>query len=250
MFKITLNKGEPIAHISNSNDYVCIFPTNEYDDSQLEFHIKKEGHKLELVPQMKGRSIIFIAGKSGCGKTTFAIQFMNKYLERYPNNSAIVLTPKPNDETISSLGNSMIKVWDINSPAFKKIQQIKPELFKDSIVFFDDVDFMQNEDVKNKIENLRDQIIGIGREFNTSIIISKHLVMDYQKTRKLLAEASYIVVFPRAGSGKFIDTFFKTYFSQANSQIVEQLSGNSRWICCRMDYPDLIFGEKDFYILK
>jgi Cdc6-like AAA superfamily ATPase len=250
MFKITLNKGETIAHITNSNDYVCIFPSNEYDDSQLEFHIKKEGHKLELVPQLKGRSIIFIAGKSGCGKTTFAINFMNNYLNKYPSNNAIVLTPKPNDETIKALGDERIKIWDVNSPKFSQVKSINPELFKDSIVFFDDIDFMQNENLKDKVETLRDQIIGIGREFNTSIIISKHLVMDYQKTRKLLAEATYIVVFPRAGSGKFIDNFFKTYFSQANSQIINELSNNSRWICCRMDYPDLIFGEKDFYILK
>lgn len=253
MFTLSINKGEPLAKIVNTKDFICVKNFNEEEDQrqEKEFHIQdKKKFSLEAVPIFKKRSIVFIAGPSGCGKTTFSMKYINEYLKMNPESSAFIFTANPSDESVRKYMGERIKVIMLKEEDMKKEVELDPTLFRNSIVFFDDMDFLLDDSMIEKVQSLIKRVLGIGRHNNTSIIVSKHMVMDYKSTRLLLAEASLIVTFPHSGSSFFVDSFFKKYFSNANSHIKTELINTSqRWICCRMIYPQLAFNESNLYLL-
>lgn len=250
MYTLKLNYGEPLAHIENTDNFVCVVPEEKNVESHKSFVVTKPECKLVVCPLYRKRTIVFIAGPSGCGKTTFAMKFMTEYLSIHPDHKAIIFTADAKDETIEKLKTPSMRIFNLGDPKLSKLENIDPAMFRDSIVFFDDIDFLMKPSLTEKLNDLRDRMIGIGRHFNISVLISKHMVMDYRATRNILSEASYVVVFPKSGSTKFVDSFFKTYFSFADDEIKTKLfQSYSRWICCRMVHPQLAITEKEVFLL-
>ncbi|MEM3062116.1 MAG: ATP-binding protein, partial [Nitrososphaerota archaeon] len=238
------------AQIEESNNFICIIPDEKTNEMYKKFVIQKPECKLSVCPLYGKRTIVFIAGPSGCGKTTFALKFMKQYLSMHPEHKAIIFTADAKDETIQKYKTPEMKIFNLADPKLSKMQNIDPAMFRDSIVFFDDIDFLMNQSLIHKLNDLRDRMVGIGRHFNISVLISKHMVMDYRATRNILSEACYIVVFPKSGSTRFVDSFFKTYFSSANQEVKNEISqSHSRWVCCRMVHPQLVITEKEIFLL-
>src|SRR5690606_31800096 len=102
----------------------------------------------------KKRSVVFIAGPSGCGKTTFSVNFMNSFLNMNPSSKAFIFTANPKDKTISDLKSEKIKIIILDEEDKKGEYEIDPAILSNAIVFFDDMDFLLDEKLITKIQNL------------------------------------------------------------------------------------------------
>ena len=78
-----------------------------------------------------------------------------------------------------------------------------------SLVIFDDVDRITDDKVNKAVQKLISDILSNGRDHATQagiadidIIVTNHEVNDYGRTKKLLTECNYVVLFPSATVGR------------------------------------------------
>lgn len=258
--RFAINKGEPVALIKKHNKTKRKREKEKYiglvEDSKEGYReiVLKGDSKFSLLPMKNTRTKLFVAGPTGCGKTAFVMDFMKNYKRKHPSHEIIIITADPEDKTIKDAmkdGLSDLKILDIHDEDLLSGDELlEPALFKNSLVFLDDTQHMDDEELAKKFKRLAKTLLGMGRHYNTSVAISSHLVMDYKDTRFTLSEAQYIVTYPNGGSTYYTDQFFKKHFSKANSQIRDRINNsNSRWCCTRMYYPNFIMLEKQIFML-
>lgn len=253
MWSFFEKKGDPIAYSKTKKKW---FGIGDAKSKKLKNHkgykeIKLPDAQFSLMPSKnKERTTVYIAGPDGCGKTKFAMDFMKNYAKLFPNRLMIVITPDPEDKTIKEANIANLKVIPMDSELLQEKEFYNVELYQQSCIFLDDIDYVDNPSLKKRLKELCKNLLGLGRHHETSVIISSHVITDYQRTRFLLSLINYVVIFPRGGSNYFTDTFLKRYFSAAKKRHIDRaLRSGSRWLCCRMFYPQLILLEDQIYFL-
>ena len=78
-----------------------------------------------------------------------------------------------------------------------------------SLVIFDDVDRITDDKVNKAVQKLISDILSNGRDHATQagiadidIIVTNHEVNDYKRTKPMLTECNYVVLFPSATVGR------------------------------------------------
>lgn len=244
-----IDHGEAVASIIGTDNWVGIDMDEEGGSDYIK--LNDPDQSFMVLPFENKRTKLFVAGPTGCGKTHFVMQFLDEYKKIFPENTAVIITADPDDPTIHNSGVEGIQVFDIKDPELRDDKSIlDPSMFHDAIVFVDDVDFLSDKAVGKRLKNLTHDIIGVGRHFNSSIVQSKHILMNGHDTKFLLGESDYIVVFPRSGTTSFIDRFFRTYFSNLSNQIKKRIwESKSRWAILRLVFPQLVILENEIYML-
>ena len=76
-------------------------------------------------------------------------------------------------------------------------------------MIFDDVDRITDDKVNKAVQKLISDILSNGRDHATQkgiadidIIVTNHEVNDYGRTKRLLTECNYVVLFPSATVGR------------------------------------------------
>jgi hypothetical protein len=241
---ITINSGDPIA-----------FTDTKYyglSENKNGSQYIKSNQTLSLAPLEGKRTKVFIAGPTGCGKTYFAMSFLKNYQRVYPDNDIIIITADVDDETIHSFQIDNVKMLDLSDPDLAYDDDLfEEENYRNCCVFFDDLDYLKTNTLTKKFAKLKTNLLGVGRHYNTSVVMTSHLVMNYQKTRFILSESDYIVIYPNSGSTRFINNFFRIYFSglrEADKSRIRQ--SGSRWVACRMVFPQAYITDKEIRLVK
>ncbi len=200
------------------------------------------GCQYQLEPStVNERDIIFVSGPPRCGKTMFAMNFAKQYCKKYPERGCWLFTPNIEDETIMTHRPPGAKIVDCREMDMQ--EDLNKECFNNSLLFFDDTDYYEDVEISKSIEKFALSCVGIGRHKKQTIIISKHILLNYQKTRTLLQLSTHVVTFPNIGSSYMTEKFVKTYFPKAGGILKELDDKFSRFVVFRTFAPLALFTE-------
>lgn len=224
----------------------------------LEFFLPK------FKPLEQKRYVFNISAPSGSGKTYMASLIANAYKKMYPKNNIVFISPINDNETLKKLKPIHINILDKRKVAYNfinpdtKLRVINnPEEsmenqksdFTNCLVIFDDLEGCVDEKIQKLIINeLLDPLLSMGRHFCTSIIYCKHLLLDYKKTRNILVEMDFLIVYPNQ-SKRQIRNVLEKYLGFEKIQVNKIMNCKNRWVCIHAKYPNFVFTDDSIWII-
>lgn len=183
---------------------------------------------------------LFVAGKSGCGKSSIASLYMYEYKNKFPKNDILLYSPHDND--ICYHKNKFIKQNLENIDEHIDLNDIS-----NSLVIFDDMDNLLDKQQQKKSNIYLHNLLCNGRKYGISCMILAHSLMNYHETRTILNECQRIVFFT-SGSKYHVSRFLKIYGGCDNETIKYIQNVKSRWVCFSY-VPNYIITENELKIL-
>jgi hypothetical protein len=237
--------GRPIAKYGKK---VITVVTNreEIDENEIPVRnkiilAKTDPLKFQQVPDTtKERDILYITGPSGSGKSTYVVNYLKEYKKCYKNRPIFVLSSLKEDETLDKISN--LKRIKLDDKMWS--DPLEAESFKDSCVIADDVDVISDKKIREAVIKLINQILEIGRHFNTTLIQTNHLATAGRDTRRILNEAHAIIFFPHSGSSHGIKYLLTEYCGIDKRDMQLAKKSDSRWCCIFKNYPCVMMTEK------
>ncbi len=249
--------GPLIATIKNKEpkekkDKIDVNIYNDYDNKDNlktyfeELELTNPDEYFQIMPNKKSRACGYITGSSGSGKSWYVKQYIIEYHKLLPKNKIYVLSSLKSDDSLDSL--KYIKRLKLDDKFLNA--DITIEDFKDTLVIADDTDVIKNKYVRDKVYNIIDQILEIGRHHNISLLITNHLATNGTDTKRAINEAHFVVIFPMTISSRAKRYLLGEYLGLSKEQLKELNTLKSRAITIIRAYPKLILSEKKIYVLK
>ena len=246
-FKLTFeNDGSSIATIKGTKHTISLAQNPKQSTDEI---ILDKGETFQPMPDTsKERSVNYIFGQSGSGKSYYVYLYALNYKKLYPKNSIFVFSTLTEDkESLDKIkGLKRIKLDD----EFLKDELIPTDEFKNSLVIFDDVDNIPDKAMKKKIWMYMNTMLQTGRHFKISMAITFHVSAGGADTKMIINEATHITYFPATVGNRNLKYFLDGYLGLDKKQIEKVKKLNSRWITIVKSYPKVILSEKDCYILR
>ncbi|AVL93344.1 DNA packaging protein [Zamilon virus] len=228
---------KPFAKISGGKYKGKMAYVNEENDKGRN-ELKLPEGKFVPYPNPLTREVVYVAGQSGSGKSTYAAQYIYNYKKLFPANKVFVFSRLEMDQILASLGCIQIPI-DEELSEMDAIRDIK-----NALCLFDDIDTIKDKNLKNCVYDIQNDILETGRHKNIYILVTSHLINgnDKKNSRTILNEAHKVTFFPKSGSYA-INYFLKNYIGIPKKDIDEILKIKSRWITINKGYPLYIFYE-------
>ncbi len=248
---IEMDKSEYESSYETSDEYTSSEEEHEIeqvvkqviDNNQSRFKsltLDMYDQRLSLIPSISGSDRIFIAGPTGSGKTSIISQYVKDFVKLFPEKKVYLFSDVDKDPLLDTIPQIIRRKLDkdfLDNP-------IHTEEIKNSLVIFDDIDSIQAPKILKAVQTLRDSVLRRGRhEDILHVITTSHLLTDYKNTRVVLNEATHIILFPSSGANNSINYILKTYVGLSPKQIPKVKKLKSRWVCFRINFPQLIITE-------
>ena len=203
-------------------------------------------HFQPIPDKQKERSITYVTGASGSGKSFWTRMYVDEYKRLYPKREVYLISSITDDSSIDKIkGLRRIKLeGDFLT------DDISAEDFKDSCLIFDDTDCITSKPLKMKIVGLLNSVLETGRHFNVEVIYTSHLACDGLNTKRILNECKSVVIFPSGLGGRSIKYLLDNYFGLDKEQIKKIKRVNSRWVSINKTYPMCVVSDKEAFILN
>ena len=192
------------------------------------------------------RSILYITGPSGSGKSYYTRNYILEYKKLFPKNNVYIFSSLDSDETLDKIP----KIKRIKFTDKFLLYDFKITDFKDSLVIFDDVDSETNKFKKKKIFDILSMILNTGRHERCSCIFTSHLSCAGNETKLILSEAHSITIFPKNAGNRSLKYLLDSYFGLDKFQINYIKKINSRWVTLIKTYPSVLISEKQAIVLN
>lgn len=210
--------------------------------------------KFEPTFDPDARAITYICGASGSGKSTLARSLIQTFHILFPKSPVYMFSRLSTDPAFDDLEEKgiilRIKIDErlINEPI-----DVTNDIEHGSLVVFDDIDTINDKKLIAALNNVKLQILEIGRHNKIYCIVTSHLINtnDRNSTRTMMNEMSNLVIFPRGGGSAYQQRYaLKNYLGLPNAEIDKILStSDSRWVLISKNYPQYILTEKKCYLL-
>ena len=214
------------------------------DKCKYEYNLS-DGSHFEMMPPIKGSHRFIIQGMTGSGKSTKVKEYADKYHRMYPARKIFLFSQHESDPIYDKIDYfTQVKIDEemVNDP-------ITLEELKDSLVVMDDVDNIQNTKISQALIKLINDLNCNGRHHNISVIVTLHILMNYQKTKSLLSDISGALLF-LTGSKYAITRYLKQYAGLDADQIKRITSLKSRWFYVSLTVPQYVISEYSAFIIK
>ena len=188
---------------------------------------------------------VYLSGASGAGKSYLISQLISKHL---PSRDAGVfyLGPFADDVSFKAIQKHMIPV-DLEQFEKEERRQIEIEDFPNgSVVIFDDIESLPNA---KQVEALRDRILSVFRHHKFKLYCVNHVGMGGNKTKKLLLESRYLVVYPSANY-KQVENLLKVYMGLDKQKCMLIKNQPSRWVLLSKAFPSYFVSQHSVGILN
>jgi hypothetical protein len=226
------------------------------DEALIELYrrgLQKVNHKLKKEISLDcGRMFIlpapapervFVAGKSGSGKSCIAALYMNEYRRMYPNNSIYLISRHDDEHAYSTIEHTPISLESLEEGEVPELEDLS-----NSLVVFDDCDNLQNKELSATLRALGDNLISNGRKYGIYTMWLNHQLMDYSKTRNLLMEANKVVFFA-SGDNYHVSEYLRRYAQLSKANIKKILDLRSRWTMLSTTIPQYVVHEHGAFVL-
>ena len=192
----------------------------------------------------KERSVGFIVGSSGSGKSYYICSWVKEYKKRFKKNPIYLFSSLNEDETLDTCNPQRVILDD----EFLR-EPIDLELYRDSCVIFDDCDTIQNKKLKEKVYCLMNMMLNTGRHYNISIWCVNHTATGTKmETKIVLNEAHYIVYFS-ANQNKQLVYMLENYCGLDKKEMKYIKNIGSRWVCIYKHFPQCVITDKQMFLL-
>jgi hypothetical protein len=201
----------------------------------------------QQIPNLNNeRDCIYVAGMSGSGKSYYIKDYVLEYIKKFPKCEIVLFSFKNEDKTLDAV--KKIRRIDIYNAEFLNEELDTPD-FEDTLVIFDDIDCIPDKKLKNKLLNLLQQILQIGRSYHVTVCFACHEVCNGHETKPVLNECHSLTIFPRTMGNKKLKYLLENYFGMDKEQIEKVKNIESRWVTIFKSYPRIVMGQQDIYIL-
>jgi hypothetical protein len=193
------------------------------------------------------RTIRYVTGASGSGKSYWTKEYIEEYKRLYPKRDIYVISSLKECKTLDKVkGLNRIK---LDTPEFLS-EEITAADFKDSLVIFDDTDCLTNKAQKLKVDGILNSVLETGRHFNVEVVYTSHLACNGKETRRILNECKSVTIFPSGLGGKSMKYLLDNYFGLDKEQIKKIKHLNSRWVTIQKGFPMLVMSDKECFVLN
>lgn len=192
----------------------------------------------------KCRQVFYVAGQSGSGKSYFARGIAENYKKLYPHREIYLISKLQEDETLDKMKVGKPKRISLQSLVDDPVDL---DEFKDCLVIFDDFDTL-DKPFDKVVHKLIEDLCIMGRHSNTSMLILSHYLTNYSKTRLILGECQYLVLYPLATSQKALKYVCEHYGGLDKEDIIG-LKKRGRWVCIHKNYPSYVISAHEANML-
>jgi len=194
-------------------------------------------------PDSKVREVWYVAGQSGSGKSYFARGIAENYKKLFPEREVYLISKLDEDETLDKM-----KIGKPKRISLQSLVEDPPDIkeFEDCLVIFDDFDTLSAPFEKVVLKLIEDLAI-MGRHTRTSLLILSHYLTNYKKTRLILGEANYLVLYPLATAFKALKYVCENY-GGLNKEDIIGLKKLGRWILIAKNYPSYVISAHEAYM--
>lgn len=253
----SFNKGKNkilIAKYQNNNGYKNIYlndtdPENitKSEDKNNFDDIKFKNGKINFEPfETDQRKIIYISAPSNAGKSFFAADLMKKYKKKYKKNKIILITPenqkKNPDKCFKNINFSQLNISDNYCDEPLTLNNLK-----NCLVVLDDIEGLETPEIEKDIYKLLNDILFLGRKRNISCILCNHVVKNYNKTKGILVEMDYVVIFPKMANSYIYDSLIKNDLKLPKKMIDVIYNEPSRAIIIHSKCPNFILSRYSLF---
>ncbi len=186
----------------------------------------------------KRRQVYYAAGASGSGKSYFARTISEAYRKLYPDREVWLISKLQVDDTLDNMKGGAPKRINLDS-----LIEDPPDLeeFQSCLVIFDDFDTLEKR-YYDVVHKLIEDLCIMGRHTNTSMLILSHYLTNYSKTRLILGEAQYLVLYPLATSAKAL-SYVCAHYGGLDPEHVKELKKLGRWVMIHKQYPVYVLSS-------
>lgn len=203
------------------------------------------------------RSVAYVAGKAGSGKSKWSADFLLSYKKLFPARPLFGVGKQKleKDPALAGLGIKQLKIG-----FFRETRVVGSEggsgasggaapkfdveaAFGDEgcMILFDDWDSLEGDD-KRTIKNAIIDILSVGRKLKVSIVVTSHLLTNYAETRSIINEADFITVFPPCAQHHHLE-YFLTNCGIARDMI-PSLKQRGPWITLHNTQPTYVLAQQ------
>lgn len=194
----------------------------ESDDEYFQIPLAKKRKKLptddtvfkcksneHIVPYYnpKERVTMFIAGAQNCGKSYFVAEFLKTYKLMHPKRPVYLFTGLSEKDKHFSKFDIREIIMDSTNVGDLDLEKLRTDdktgKRKGCLLIFDDTDRIRDKGLMQKVYKLLDDALANGRDHETQkgvadidILVTNHEINDYQRTRGILTNCNYVVLFP------------------------------------------------------
>ena len=190
------------------------------------------------------RSVLYITGQSGSGKSFYTRNYISEFRKSYPKREVYVFSSLDDDPTLDRL--KFLKRIKVRKPEFLSAE-ISTEDFANSLVIFDDTDCIADKKIKIKVYSILTSILQTGRHFNISVIYTSHNAACGNETKTILNECTSLTVFPRNLGGKTSKYVLESYLGLSSAEIKRLRAADSRWATIVKCYPQVVLTEHEAF---
>lgn len=191
----------------------------------------------------------YYTGKRGCGKSSLIGQYSKQYKLFEKKNKIFLFSEKTEDPTLDQYITKRINLNTFINDGGLKLDDFK----EPCLCIFDDLDCLKNNkengNLKEKIYNLRDSIIQIGRSKGLTVCQSSHIATNHEETKHILNGCTTFSFFPHSINEQ-IKNALKLYLGLTNEQIKKVLAlKDADFITIFHISPSVVMTDKKIFIL-
>lgn len=237
--------------LSDPSDYKNRL-TQPFDELDLE----DDGGKFQLSVDKNGqRSIIYVVGPSGSGKSYFCANYIREWKKQTKGDVYIFCrTDISNDESYDSIDGQYIQIKIDENLVDNPIDiehEINPK--KKNLFLFDDCGCIMDKAIYDAVMKLIIECCEIGRKLGIEIVITHHLIISTKNrefSRTILNECHKLVVFPRGAMGyQQIKYALVQYFGYDQKSVQTLIKSNkSRWMCFNRHVVNYVLTESKLFV--
>ena len=227
-------------YISVSTDKTLDSGGKTYQDIKL-----SSGKIQPIMDYNKERFVGYICGASGSGKSYYIAEWVKEYKRKFKNNPVYVLSSLSEDETLDKIKPKRVILDD----AFAK-EKIDLEMYRDCLVVFDDTDAIAEKSIKISVYALLNQMLNLGRHFNTSVWVVSHTPTGTRsETKVILNECETLTFFP-ANLNRQLSYLLENYAGLDRKAIKKISKMENRWITIYKHFPQVLLADNHITMLK
>jgi len=245
------NIGQEFAKVINSNSEKEKILSVESDPQKVKDYFEEykclKGETIQQIPiKQRERSVLFVSGMSGSGKSFFSARFISEYHKMYKKRPIYVFSYFQKDPSLDSL--KYLKRIPLNDK-FINIE-LSLDDFQDSLVLMDDIDTIRNKAIKNKLYRILHSLLELGRHNNCEVLYLSHIATKGHETKCILNECTSVTVFPTNMSSRSFSYLLGSYFGMSKDQMKRIRQLKSRAVTILKSYPNIVIFEGGCYVLK